>query len=152
MADWKTVNGFEADVKSVNYNKTFIYFPRDSYDVKEELKAAGFKFNQHLLWHCPSIPKGYEDKVVEVNLHDVAEIAKWGEGFYRPDVKTIVKKLLAGARPKVESKSQYVGEKGERIRNIHIVESIYLDQRDGMYGMTNNYSVSYTHLTLPTKA
>lgn len=93
---------------------TFIYFPANSFEVKDALKDAGFRFNKQLLWHIAEIPDGYADKVVEVTLDQVAEIAAWGEGFYRPDARNIIDEIVKNVRPVEESTSEWLFEEKER--------------------------------------
>ena len=100
---------------------TFIYFPSDSYDVKENLKDAGFRFSKELLWHIANIPEGYEEKVVEIALRDIAVVTAWGEGVYRPDVKSIVEDLVKAARPVEISTSEWIGEEKDRIYDYPVV-------------------------------
>lgn len=107
-AKWLEENGFN---KSLT---TFIYFPTDSFEVKDKLKEAGFKFNKHLLWHIANIPEGYTETVVEVTLDQVAEIGAWGEGFYRPDARAFVDDMLKNCRPVEESTSEWLFEEKER--------------------------------------
>ena len=100
---------------------TFVYFPADSFEVKDRLKDAGFKFNRSLLWHIANIPEGYEDKVVEITLDQVAEIGAWGEGFYRPGARTFVDDILKNCRPIEESTSEWLFEEKERFYDYAVV-------------------------------
>ena len=67
--DALTDYGFYLDAKWLEENcfnenlTTFVYFPADSFEVKDSLKDAGFRFSKILLWHIANIPEGYEDKV-----------------------------------------------------------------------------------------
>ena len=100
---------------------TFIYFPADSFEVKDSLKDAGFRFSKILLWHIANIPEGYEDKVVEITLDQVAEIGAWGEGFYRPDARIFVDEILKNCRPIEESTSEWLFEEKERFYDYAVV-------------------------------
>lgn len=100
---------------------TFVYFPADSFEVKDGLKDAGFRFSKILLWHIANIPEGYEDKVVEINLDQVAEIGAWGEGFYRPDARTFVDDILKNCRPVEDSTSEWLFEEKERFYDYAVV-------------------------------
>lgn len=112
-AEWLEKNNFNEQMT------TFIYFPADSYDVKDELKAAGFRFSSDLLWHCADIPAGFEEKVVEIFFQEIGEISAWGEGHFKPEVKSIITDLIESARPQIESTSEWQGEVGERLYDIH---------------------------------
>ena len=100
---------------------TFVYFPADSFEVKDSLKDAGFHFSKNLLWHIANIPEGYEDKVVKIALNQVAEIGAWGEGFYRPGARTFVDGILKNCRPIEESTSEWLFEEKERFYDYAVV-------------------------------
>ena len=114
-AKWLEENCFNENLT------TFVYFPADSFEVKDSLKDAGFKFNRSLLWHIANIPEGYEDKVVEIALDQVAEIGAWGEGFYRPGARTFVDDILKNCRPIEESTSEWLFEEKERFYDYAVV-------------------------------
>ena len=114
-AKWLEENGFNENLT------TFVYFPVDSFEVKDSLKDAGFKFNRSLLWHIANIPEGYEDKVVEITLDQVAEIGAWGEGCYRPNARTFVDDMLKNCRPIEESTSEWLFEEKERFYDYAVV-------------------------------
>ena len=114
-AKWLEENGFNENLT------TFVYFPVDSFEVKDSLKDAGFKFNRSLLWHIANIPEGYEDKVVEITLDQVAEIGAWGEGCYRPNARTFVDDMLKNCRPIEESTSEWIFEEKEKFYDYAVV-------------------------------
>ena len=114
-AKWLEENCFNENLT------TFVYFPADSFEVKDSLKDAGFRFSKNLLWHIANIPEGYEDKVVEITLDKVAEIGAWGEGFYRPGARTFVDDILKNCRPIEESISEWLFEEKERFYDYAVV-------------------------------
>lgn len=114
-AKWLEENCFNKNLT------TFVYFPADSFEVKDSLKDAGFRFSKNLLWHIANIPEGYEDKVVEITLDQVAEIGAWGEGFYRPDARAFVDDMLKNCRPVEESTSEWLFEEKERFYDYTVV-------------------------------
>ena len=114
-AKWLEENGFNENLT------TFVYFPANSFEVKDNLKDAGFKFNRSLLWHIANIPEGYEDKVVEITLDKVAEIGAWGEGCYRPNARAFVDDILKNCRPIEESTSEWLFEEKERFYDYAVV-------------------------------
>ena len=65
--EWLKENGFNEN------EETYIYFPSDSYEIKETLKENGFKYNKTLKWHIAEIPLNFEDKVVKVTVDKVSE-------------------------------------------------------------------------------
>ena len=114
-AKWLEENCFNENLT------TFVYFPADSFEVKDSLKDAGFKFNRSLLWHIANIPEGYEDKVVEITLDKVAEIGAWGEGCYRPNARAFVDDILKNCRPIEDSTSEWLFEEKERFYDYAVV-------------------------------
>lgn len=128
-AKWLEENCFNENLT------TFVYFPADSFEVKDSLKDAGFRFSKILLWHCANIPEGFEEKVVEIPLQEVGEISAWGEGFYKPEVKAIVKEIMASARTVEISNSEWVGEVGERLRDIPVT-LVSIREIETKYGLT----------------
>ena len=112
-AKWLEENGFNENLT------TFVYFPADSFEVKDSLKDAGFKFNSSLLWHAAMIPTGYEESCIEVSFNEIGEFSAWGEGHFNPDVKRIIEGKIKKARP--ASKSQWIGEEKDRIVDLPVV-------------------------------
>ena len=112
-AKWLEENGFNENLT------TFVYFPSDSFQVKDSLKDAGFKFNSSLLWHAATIPTGYEESCIEVSFNEIGEFSAWGEGHFNPDVKRIIENKIKKARP--ASKSQWIGEEKDRIIDLPVV-------------------------------
>ena len=98
---------------------TWIYAKADSFDVKDKLKDAGFKFNHSLLWHAATIPTGYEESCIEVSFNEIGEFSAWGEGHFNPDAKKIIEDKIKKARP--ASKSQWIGEEKDRIVDLPVV-------------------------------
>lgn len=126
---WLDKNGFNEN------EETFIYFPDDSYNVKNELKEAGFRFSSFLLWHAPQIPEGYEDKVIKMRLEECAETCAWGTANYFPGVKNKVEDALKKARPRIDINSEWVGEIGERLKEIPVTLS-FVRGFEGHYGFS----------------
>ena len=112
-AKWLEENGFNENLT------TFVYFPTNSFEVKDNLKDAGFKFNRSLLWHAATIPTGYEESCIEVSFNEIGEFSAWGEGHFNPDVKRIIEDKIKKARP--ASKSQWIGEEKDRIVDLPVV-------------------------------
>ena len=112
-AKWLKENGFNENLT------TFVYFPANSFEVKDNLKDAGFKFNSSLLWHAATIPTGYEESCIEVSFNEIGEFSAWGEGHFNPDVKKIIEDKIKKARP--ASKSQWIGEEKDKIVDLPVV-------------------------------
>ena len=126
--EWLEKHGFNKD------RMTYIYFPADSYEVKDQLKEAGFRFEKILLWHAPEIPEGYEDKVVEVWFDAIGVMSAWHEGFFGEFAEKIVKDRIRKARPAVESTSEWVGEVKDKITDTFTV--VFAKGVNTRYGLT----------------
>lgn len=126
---WLEKNGFNMN------EKTYIYFPNDSYDKKEELKDAGFRFQKELLWHAAVVPTGYEDSCIEVSLFEVGEMTAWGSGVFMPEVRTYINKKIKSARPVVVSTSEWFGEVNKRFFD-HEVTLVSIRNISTRYGDT----------------
>ena len=104
----------------------------DSYSIKDELKAAGWKFDPILKWHKAD-PAGYEDRVIKINVTDVFELSAWGDGHYLTTAREFVNNLLNEA--KAPSASEFIGEIGEKLKKIPVtLVSKYT--YEGRYGMS----------------
>ena len=90
-AKWLAENGFNENLV------TYVYFPNDSYNVKEQLKADGFRFSKNLYWHTPELKDEYRDACLEICLDDVAEISAWGTGYFKENAKEYVEKRMFDA-------------------------------------------------------
>jgi hypothetical protein len=110
--EWLSKNGFNKNMV------TYVYYLDNSYDVKDELKNAGFRFNKTLLWHCAEIPESYEDKVIAINFADIASMSAWGEGMYKVEARAFVDTQIKEARP--ASRSSWIGEEGEKLSVIPV--------------------------------
>ncbi len=122
-------NGFDTD------GKTYIVLG-NTYDMKDQLKAAGAKFNDALGWHFASKPDGFD--TVEVSISEVGEqndIGAWNMLPYI-EVYTIIKEKKEALAPK--SESQYIGTVGDvivvtaKLVGIHQYETHF-----SYYGETN---------------
>ena len=122
--------------KSAEYNQKFLAdkgFSEDgrtwlvmgnTYGIKDELKSAGARFNNLLLWHFDHDPDGYDTTEISVDDvcdRDYAERYSWKA---YSDVVEFVSDLQDkyAAEHKPASTSDFVGEVGKRI-TVEIVES-----------------------------
>lgn len=119
-SEWLEKEGF-------NDNLTTFVVTGDSYSIKEELKAAGFRFNNHLKWHRATPG---EFPCIEIKAEEVLDFSAWGTGSYHADAQKVVQDKLDALKPK--STSEWVGEEKDRItdllvtvKNIHRYESRY---------------------------
>lgn len=113
--EWLKENGFNEN------EETYIYFPSDSYEIKNELKNAGFIYSKLLLWHSDKIISGYEDKIIKIHLSQVAEMNIFGTGVFRQDAKAIIYQKLEEKRPAAApSNSKWFGEIGYRFYELPV--------------------------------
>lgn len=127
-ADWLEKNNFSAD------GYTYI-ITGDSYSIKDELKAGGWRFDPVIKWHKAD-PAGYEDRVIKINVEDCFEGSAWGDYHYKTGAKDYIDNLLAATQPKVDS--EWIGEVGDKIANIK-AQLIRKYTIDGKYGVTTLY-------------
>ena len=131
--EWFSRNGFGED------GLTWCIFGDDIYSIKEQLKELGCKYSPILKWHAPSsidLPIGYG--MFSVSFDDIMEWdAKAKNAFYLETAKSFIERKFAEAEG--PSLSEYVGEIGERLRNI---TAIYKSCRgfEGKFGWTNIYT------------
>lgn len=127
---WLEKNGFGEDLV------TYVYFPADSYDVKEELKNEGFIFSKILFWHSPILNEKYAEKVLRVELSEVAEISAWGEGYFKENAKEYIEKKMFDARGEKEGEwlGDPVNDIGSRVQVRARLVSI--TEHSGKYGTT----------------
>lgn len=110
--DWLKKNGYNKN------EDTFVYFPKDSFEIKEQLKEDGFVFDRTLLWHCPEVPEGYENKTFKVSFNELGEYCPNGEGSYYADTKDKIVEMMKVRRP--VSTSEWIGEPNERLYNLSV--------------------------------
>ena len=104
-------NGFNEE------GKTYVVLG-NSYDIKDELKAAGFKYDPVLKWHGPSAA-GYN--VVEFNFSDLYTWNdRFGVGNYVESVYEVVAEKVKSAEF-FTSSGDFIGELKERLRNLNVV-------------------------------
>lgn len=111
--EWLEANGFS------EYGVTYLVLG-NSYPIKDKLKEAGFKFSTLLRWHCGNcdfeLPESCHYK--ELRYED---IFIWSEEdnvtFMKEGAREKIEEIF---NPKVEYHSDYVGEIGERLRNIKV--------------------------------
>lgn len=127
--EWLAHNGFSED------GYTYIV-TGNSFSIKDELKAAGWRYDPVLKWHKAD-PAGYEDRVVKFHVDQLFEFSAWGKGHYISGCKEIVDKALAATQPEVHS--EWIGEVGEKIKGIK-VQLVKKYTTETRYGLNTLYS------------
>ncbi len=115
---------------------TYIYFPANSYDVKDELKSAGFRYSPLLLWHRAN-NDGYESKAVAVPFAMIGEFSAWGTGEFYSHCKETVQTMLREARPQVET--EWVAAEKDKLKEIPATLQ-RVHSFDTRYGRTTAYT------------
>lgn len=107
----------------------------DTYEIRNELKAEGAKFNYFLGWHFLEEPK--DRPFVKVSIEQIAEknsLGFWVEGY----VADIVDGLKAEASKNPdEIPSEYIGEEGDKIEIELVLDKVR--GFDSMYGYMHIY-------------
>lgn len=111
---WLEMNGFNED------GLTYILAGGDTYAIKDQLKDAGLKYSPILQWHGPEklrigenytwIPLRFE------NYYEWNEAA--GTAFLIGGSGDAIAELI---NPKIESTSKFVGEIGNRLRDLFVM-------------------------------
>ena len=131
-AKWLEEYGFSAE------GKTYI-ISGDSYSIKDELKAKGFKFDYTLKWHRSYPDDEYADRTIEIDVNDVAEINAYGKGHYKDTAAKFVNEKIAG--PQVISTSNWIAAPGDVIKELPVVlskKSSFI----GKFGLTNVINIT----------
>lgn len=132
--EWSQKHGFNEG------NTTFVFLTGNTYDIKDELKTAGYKFNNDIGWHGPVAFEAEGYKQAEVSFENLYEFAPYA---YSPDFigEDLVKQMRADAVSE-GSASKYVGEIGERLRGL-VVSYEGCRGFDGAFGYTYVYTFKY---------
>lgn len=131
--EWRGRHGFSEE------GLTWCVFGDDTYAIKDWLKENGCKFDPLLKWHCSEaldVPEGYGMFSIHFD-----EIMTWNPYVKDAEYKENAKEEIDRRYHEAEgpSNSEYVGEVGERLRNI---TAVYKSARGfaGAYGWTNIYT------------
>ena len=127
--EWLSNHGFNKD------GNTYVLLG-ETYSIKDELKAAGWKFDKTLLWHRGD-PGQYADRCFKVWHGTVMEFDIFGHQYYTETAGKLVKdKNEEYNAAHNDSKSEWVGEEKERLRDLSVTVK-GLSGFDGMYGWTS---------------
>ena len=129
---WLKTNGFNED------EETYVIIEKDSYAIKDELKDAGFHWNNFLRRWMRGSAEGYEDKVVKVDAAAILEFSAWGDGHYFSNAKEYVDGLIAANNSEPEYPSEYVGNVGDR--DTFRLTVTHIGGFQGRYGFSYAYS------------
>jgi len=86
--EWFEKNGFNAE------GDTYIIVGIDTYAIKNELKAAGWKYNSWLRWHGPD-PSAFPNNVHKLYWDKAYSFTAWGEALSLPGIQ---KQIFQGGK------------------------------------------------------
>lgn len=126
--NWLEANGFDAE------GYTYILVGINSYAVKDQLKAEGWKYSSFLRWHTSEIEGSeYADNVERVHWSEFYSTTAWGDMNPLPDAQKKVDILINGE--KEPSTSEWIGEVGDKIKELPVILK-------GVYGFQGRYGYS----------
>lgn len=131
--DFFDTNGFNDE------GKTYVVLG-NTYDIKDELKSMGGKYNPTLGWHIPNDTDKYE--TIELSVDEICQYDENGWVGFVYDVWDIVdeKKKEHEAAKKADNPdaiSEYVGEVGQKITvDVKVIKKTGYDSK---FGWTNVY-------------
>ena len=113
-----------------------------TYEIKDQLKEAGCKFNPAFGWYSPQpidVPEGYG--LVNINFYDVYVWYPLSKKF---ELKDNAKEIADAAKTTLEpeSHSEYLGEIKERLHDLKVTLTA-IRNFDGYYGTTFIYTFAY---------
>ena len=113
-ANWLLENGFNET------GVTYVYIADDSYNRKDELKAAGWRYHALIGWHIGevNVPHNEEDIYI-LDADTAAEFNMYGDGNWKYTVKDIIAEAKASL--KAQSRSEWVGLEKEKIIDLPVV-------------------------------
>ena len=100
---------------------TTVYVGSNSFDVKDQLKAEGWKYSMLLGWHIAEadVEKYGAENLTEVSVSDVAAFNLYGEGCWLSTAKNFVDQIRMSRRP--QPKSEWIGLEKDKIKNVPVV-------------------------------
>lgn len=129
---WLERNGF-------NENEETYLIYGNTYPIKDELKARGYKFSQELKWHGPAAVEVPEDCYVE-KIH-WSDVYNWNadalDMWRTEEGDKFLEDIFSS-----HTLGQYVGEIGERLRNITVTFDKVITF-EGQYGTAQVYRFNY---------
>lgn len=111
---------------------TAIYVASDSYEIKDTLKANGWKYSPIVGWHTTpeeAIEQGLEEKTLSVAYKYLVSFTD-GHAFWLDTAKTFVDDIRNNLKPHL---SEWIGEVGERLFDVPVVIS-YIGNCETMFG------------------
>ena len=107
----------------------------NTFEIKEELKTAGARFDPRFFWHFDHKDNGYP--CIRISIEDVAEKSFIDVWQFHEYIWEYIEDLLKKNAPKTES--QYVGNVGEKFEGSVILTSIHTYETHFTYYGELNY-------------
>ena len=145
-SEWLAQNGFSED------GYTYV-IKGETFSIKDELKAAGYRYHPILLWHKAFPDEKYAGRHAEVAVDAVVAFSAWGAGTFKASAAAYVKGLTVEAptNPSLE----WAGMPGDSIKE-ELVQLVRKSSFNGKYGLTNvitfvdKRNLKYTWFTTST--
>ena len=107
----------------------------DTFKIKEELKAAGARFNPRFFWHFDHEDTGYP--CIKISIEDVAEKNDLDLWVLNDYIWEYIEDLLRKNAPKTES--QYIGAVGDKLETTVTLTKIHTYETHFTYYGELNY-------------
>ena len=129
---WLEKNGFDRYTED-----TYVIVENDTYSIKEQLKADGYKYDKVLGWHTAYPNKEYAH--IMVNFNQICEYSAFDNVVkYKLEAPEYIEKQKKKFLP-TESRFEYFGEEGEKYEGV---KATFHSQKgfQGKYGWTYIYT------------
>ena len=136
-AQWLEKNQFNAE------GLTAVYVGSNSFDVKAELKEAGWKYSPIFGWRTADISAidiYGEENVAIISVDQVASFNLYGEGCFLSTAANLIQQLKDARKP--QSKSEWMGEIKEKLIDLPVVIQ-RITGFGSAFGWTN--VITFTH-------
>ena len=113
---WMVSNGFESE-------SIYIVGGGNTYDIKEQLKENGFRYNPLLGWYsCDIKPVPAPYQLFHFTFDELYKWEdKYGIAFPYAGIEEKIKNIIYINKEKKTNASQFVGSKNERITDLAVV-------------------------------
>lgn len=112
---WLITNGFNTTEEI-----TYVYIGTDSYQRKDELKAAGWKYHPLIGWHNGELNIPYEGtQIYMLEADEAVEFNMYGNGVWKSSAKDFIEAAKAENKP--ESVSEWIGLEKDKIFDVPVV-------------------------------
>ena len=112
----------------------------DTYSIKEELKAAGAKFDQRFFWHFDHEDNGYS--CIKISIEDVAKKSFIDVWQFNDYIWEYIEKLLKENAPKTSS--EYIGNVGDKFEGSVTLIKIHTYETNFTYHGEINYIYKFS--------